>query len=287
MFKYSIVTIVAISLTPFASSVDTSFSHLRGGDSSGFLESLGPRSDYDDLLKCMWNGTTVGACYLLNCKWCESPSFSLCVTDEFSKGLNGTYFTCETPPAPGPAPVDDDDAAADDDDNDDDTDDTPANDDTPQDDTFNDDTPQDDKIVTDDDDAPTDDTTALDDDSPPTDDNTIVDDDAASDDDAAADDDEAADDDDAHDTNNKYMDDLLECMLKSKKTCSGNNETNVKEDSKLRNGGEYQDDPDLKCVWCVNAHQMGMCFSDEAAQNINGPFYNCEPSVQGSLVEQE
>lgn len=65
---------------------------------------------YDDLLKCMWNGTTVAACHSLSCKWCHSAFADLCVTDEYAANLDGSVFKCE-----GVTPSSDDDATADDD----------------------------------------------------------------------------------------------------------------------------------------------------------------------------
>eukprot|EP00548_Thalassiothrix_antarctica_P012974 CAMPEP_0194172024 /NCGR_PEP_ID=MMETSP0154-20130528/6555_1 /TAXON_ID=1049557 /ORGANISM="Thalassiothrix antarctica, Strain L6-D1" /LENGTH=207 /DNA_ID=CAMNT_0038884559 /DNA_START=25 /DNA_END=648 /DNA_ORIENTATION=- len=83
---------------------------------------------YDDLLKCMWNGTTVAMCHQVEvdtgCVWCHSAHSNICVTKEYANNLDGSVFRCENhhdtdPPSPSPTqnddqvnPIDDDDAPA-------------------------------------------------------------------------------------------------------------------------------------------------------------------------------
>ena len=62
---------------------------------------------YDDLIACMWNGTTVATCHAMGCKWCHASFSDICVTDEYATQLNGTVFHCE---GGGHSTDDDDDA---------------------------------------------------------------------------------------------------------------------------------------------------------------------------------
>jgi len=73
-------------------------------------------SSYNDLLKCMWNGTTVATCHQVDvdtgCVWCHSAHSDICVTKEYAGNLDGSVFRCEThrdtdPPSPAPTQNDD------------------------------------------------------------------------------------------------------------------------------------------------------------------------------------
>jgi hypothetical protein len=63
--------------------------------SSSSSSSSSLSSPYDDLVRCMWNGTNVGSCHSLDCLWCHSNFADICVTPLYAKSLNGTIFHCE------------------------------------------------------------------------------------------------------------------------------------------------------------------------------------------------
>ena len=159
----------------------------------GFLRSS-PSSqddnDYNHLMSCMWNGTNPAFCHQLDCVWCRSTMFSLCVTEDMSLNLEGSVFTCEG------APPNDDAATK-----------SPC--------PCNDDCTGDDKPP-----APTDDTPPA-----PTDDFWVIDDTTPATDDAsppAADDFAPPSTDDGGPSEKKYMADLLACLEHSKDGCGLN-----------------------------------------------------------------
>lgn len=189
----------------------------------------------------MWNGTTVGACHALNCKWCHSSFSDICVTQKYAAHLNGNVFHCEgpeppstdddaTPPSP-PPPANDDDTIV-----------TPKP------------TP-----------APTTSAPTTAPPSPNSDDVLPV-----------------TDDDPNHDANDKYMERLLHCMA-------------------IVHGGPKACSADKWCTWCTIAKSShtptnttksttsvsvsagvgtnGMCFSHQAAKEMNGPYYQCDLTI--------
>jgi hypothetical protein len=79
--------LVLVLLTPVLSSAAAS------AESASSLSSS--QSSYDDLVRCMWNGTNVGNCHSLNCLWCHSNFVDICVSHPYAKSLNGTIFHCE------------------------------------------------------------------------------------------------------------------------------------------------------------------------------------------------
>ena len=213
--------------------------------------------DYKKLMDCMFKGTDPAICHQMDCYWCRSKLFSLCVTSDTAVNIGGTVFQCEDPP---PAPDDNDDDAAtkppcpcnddcngkdDDNNNNDDDDATPTPPTNPP-------APEDDDAAppTTDDAKALDDFWYLDDAVPPpaTDDATPPP--------PATDDGEGPEDE-------KYMIDLLKCMQHSRDGC-----------------GTVANETD--CVWCGNAKafSMGLCLSDAAAKNMEGVVYTCEwPAV--------
>ena len=178
----SVIAVTSAASTPWflrGTSIDTS-------DDIDDIDTATTTTPYDDLITCMWNGTTVTACHSLNCKWCHSTFSDVCVTDEFAANLDGSVFHCD---GDSPTPDTDDDDAA------------PVADDdaTPSDDDTDDDSPPDDDDDDDDDDittvVPTPAPTTI---PPPT---------------LAPDDIVPIDDDDPnHTANDKYMEKLLHCM---------------------------------------------------------------------------
>jgi len=218
---------------------------LNSASRPGFLRSSIASNDEDasdkndHLMNCMFKGGNPAACHELDCFWCRNKMFSLCVTAARALDMNGSVFTCEAPP-PGP----DDDAApkpppcpCNDDCTGDDK--TPATDDAPP-------APTDDAPPDPTDDAPPapsdDDWNVVDDTPPPEEDDTPP---PATDDGGGG---EPAE--------KKYMDDLLACMEHSQDGCGLNG---------------------TACVWCGNTLRipMGICFSDEAAKNMEGAVYKC------------
>jgi hypothetical protein len=235
--------------------VTASNQHLRS-PSMGNSNTGNSDDDYRKLVDCMFKGADPAMCHQMDCFWCRSKLFSLCVTSDTAANIGGTMFQCEDPP---PAPDDGDDAATkppcpcnddcngkdDDGDNDDATPpptDPPA---PPADDDGNDAAP------------PTDDAAP-----PPAADDFWIIDDAVppATDDAAPPPPPTTD--DAGPADETYMIDLLRCMQHSQDGCGLANETD--------------------CVWCGNARafSMGLCLSEAAAKNMEGALYTCDwPAV--------
>lgn len=191
--------------------VASSWTPLRGGNNDVV------DTPFDDLLKCMWNGTTVTACHALSCKWCHSAFSDICVTDEYATNLDGKVFKCEGS----------------------------SNDD--------------DYSTTDDDAVPTPTPTTH----APT---------------ADPDDVHPIDDDDPdHGANKEYFDKLMKCM---KNLDKGGCEKNDHDDDTNDNG----DAAAVKCTWC--AYQGGgMCFSHQAAKQMDGGYYTCDLEESTTWME--
>jgi len=190
---------------------------------------------YDDLLNCMWNGTTVGVCHSLNCKWCHSTFSDICVTSKYANQLDGAVFHCETSPAPA-----DDDA----------TPPPPDNDDAPP--------PDEDDTVPVDDDAlaptapaptaPAPTAPAPTTPPPPKDDDEVH---------------PVDDDDPNHGANASYMDHLLHCMaLSPGMACT----------------------KDAICTTCQTPTHTKMCFSHQAARQMEGAYYQCDMKITTTMT---
>ena len=236
---------------------------LTSANRIGFLRSslsLQDDNDYNHLMTCMWNGTNPAFCHQLDCVWCRSTMFSLCVTETTASNMGGSVFLCEgappdddattKPPCPcnddcngddkPPAPIDDTPPAP--------TDDTPP-------------APIDDAPP-----APMDDTPPA-----PIDDFWVIDDTIPVTDDApppAADDVEPPATDDGGPSEKKYMADLLACLTQSKDGCGLNS---------------------TSCVWCINSLRspLGLCLSDEAATNMQGALYTCDWPTESLTTSTE
>jgi hypothetical protein len=251
----SLVTASNHHLRSSSNSNSNSNSNINHGNSDNDND-----DDYKKLMDCMFKGTDPAICHQMDCYWCRSKLFSLCVTSDTAVNIGGTVFQCEDPP---PAPDDNDDDAAtkppcpcnddcngkdDDNNNNDDDDDAPRPPTNPP-------APEDDDAAppTTDDAKALDDFWYLDDAVPP----------PATDDATPPPPPPPATDDGEGPEDEKYMIDLLKCMQHSRDGC-----------------GTVANETD--CVWCGNAKafSMGLCLSDAAAKNMEGVVYTCEwPAV--------
>eukprot|EP00545_Synedropsis_sp_CCMP1620_P005948 CAMPEP_0119004492 /NCGR_PEP_ID=MMETSP1176-20130426/1169_1 /TAXON_ID=265551 /ORGANISM="Synedropsis recta cf, Strain CCMP1620" /LENGTH=232 /DNA_ID=CAMNT_0006956199 /DNA_START=172 /DNA_END=870 /DNA_ORIENTATION=- len=123
LYTILLLAVVSCLLTTGATAADDStrsWSFLRSTSSSSSntdttttsTSSIITTTPYDDLLKCMWNGTTVALCHSMSCHWCHSSFADICVTAEYATNLDGSVFSCEgtggndddaiTPPTPSP-----------------------------------------------------------------------------------------------------------------------------------------------------------------------------------------
>ena len=83
---------------------------------------------------------------------------------------------------------------------------------------------------------------------------------------------------DDHTSEWHYEEDLLECMSHSKDGCMASNATDA-----LLEAGKHQ----VSCVWCTYAPSKGVCLSEEAAHNMDGPVYTCEwPGTTGDVLAE-
>mmetsp|Transcript_17930 Transcript_17930/g.26536 ORF Transcript_17930/g.26536 Transcript_17930/m.26536 type:complete len:187 (+) Transcript_17930:185-745(+) len=106
----SLLSVLLMIFLPLFDPTTASFADHNFGDPS-----------YDDLLNCMWNGTTVATCHQVavtsGCVWCHSAYSNICVTKEYAENLDGSVFRCETHhDTDDNVPSADDDLATDDDD---------------------------------------------------------------------------------------------------------------------------------------------------------------------------
>ena len=221
------------SITAVSSSLMTPW-FLRGSSSSDPSSSseqttaTSIATPYDDLITCMWNGTNVGACHALDCKWCHASFSDICVTDEYAVQLNGTIFHCEG----GGHSKDDDDAVAPHSD-DDDTVVPPV-------------TPPSSAPI-----APVPTTPAPQTSAP----SSVETDDVVP----------ITDDDPNHTANEIYMKRLLHCMTIGT--------------------GAAACEKDTICTWCTHGSASpapGMCFSKQAAKEMNGAYYTCNVRSAGN-----